>query len=200
MSGFFTLFKVSNKTKDMEKQIISFGNYQIEISESGNSFFAMAKRMSNRARFGYKIAFNYRFKSAEQRDQYVAKFRSQIELREIEKNNEKEVRAEARRNMINPFKVGDIFYDSWGYDQTNIDFFQVVEVKAKSVVIRAITERMVREAGYLCEYVVAVPDNFIGESVDRRVMIDRGGKYYINGDRGCLFVWDGKEKCQSHYA
>lgn len=30
--------------------------------------------------------------------------------------------------------VGDIFYISWGYDQTNIDFFQVVKVSGKHTV------------------------------------------------------------------
>lgn len=30
-------------------------------------------------------------------------------------------------------KVGDIFYTSWGYDQTNVEFLQVVRVSASSV-------------------------------------------------------------------
>lgn len=30
-------------------------------------------------------------------------------------------------------KVGDIFYTSWGYDQTNVEFFQVVRVSKASV-------------------------------------------------------------------
>lgn len=30
--------------------------------------------------------------------------------------------------------VGDIFYISWGYDQTNIDFFQVVKVSGKHTI------------------------------------------------------------------
>lgn len=31
--------------------------------------------------------------------------------------------------------TGDIFVASWGYDQTNIDFYKVVEVKNKSAVL-----------------------------------------------------------------
>jgi hypothetical protein len=34
--------------------------------------------------------------------------------------------------------VGDIFVCSWGYDQTNIDYYKVMEVKNKSVVIAPI--------------------------------------------------------------
>ena len=31
-------------------------------------------------------------------------------------------------------KVGDLFYSSWGYDQTNVDFFQVVALSGESSV------------------------------------------------------------------
>jgi len=42
------------------------------------------------------------------------------------------VKAEPKE-VINEYgvKVGDVFHMSWGYDQTNNDFFQVVEVTAK---------------------------------------------------------------------
>lgn len=30
-------------------------------------------------------------------------------------------------------KVGDIFYTSWGYDQTNVEFYKVVRVSKSSV-------------------------------------------------------------------
>jgi len=40
----------------------------------------------------------------------------------------------------NPVKVNDIFYSSWGYDQTNIDFYMVVDVTKSSVKVVAIGE------------------------------------------------------------
>lgn len=40
-------------------------------------------------------------------------------------------------------KVGDIFYMSWGYEQTNVDFFQVVALKGKTQVV--IKEVVLRE-------------------------------------------------------
>ena len=41
------------------------------------------------------------------------------------------------RNRPMP-KIGDLFVASWGYDQQNLDWYQVVEVKSKSVVVRKI--------------------------------------------------------------
>lgn len=43
------------------------------------------------------------------------------------KDNLKEV------TQSNPVKVNDIFYSSWGYDQTNIDFYMVVDITKSSV-------------------------------------------------------------------
>ena len=39
-------------------------------------------------------------------------------------------------------KVGDILYDSWGYDQTNIDYYEVVRTTKASVWIRSIAREM----------------------------------------------------------
>lgn len=38
------------------------------------------------------------------------------------------------KNYLN-IKKGDIFYTSWGYEQTNTDFFQVIELKGKTQVV-----------------------------------------------------------------
>ena len=43
-------------------------------------------------------------------------------------------------------KVGDLFVCSWGYEQTNVDFLQVVALVGKSSVrVRAVTPRIVDE-------------------------------------------------------
>lgn len=44
----------------------------------------------------------------------------------------------ARSKFKNPYKVGEFLYTSWGYDQTNVDFFQILEVRDTSIKIRAV--------------------------------------------------------------
>lgn len=56
-------------------------------------------------------------------------------------------------------KVGDVFVESWGYDQTNVDFYQVIKTMPKSVAIRAIHGKLVGD-GHSTR-VVADVDNFI---------------------------------------
>lgn len=48
-------------------------------------------------------------------------------------------------------KVGDLFYMDWGYDQTNIDFFQVSALCGKtSVIVRQVSPERVQMDGVSC--------------------------------------------------
>jgi len=55
----------------------------------------------------------------------------------------KKKRKEERRNALADVKVGDLFYNSWGYDQTNLDFYQCVEKKGKTMTLRPIASKTV---------------------------------------------------------
>lgn len=44
--------------------------------------------------------------------------------------------------------VGDIFYNSWGYDQTNVDFYEVVRTTERMVEIKPIQSRVVEGGAY----------------------------------------------------
>ena len=65
--------------------------------------------------------------------------------------------------------VGDIYEASWGYDQTNVDYYQVIRVSAKSVWTREIGKRQAehRPEGYSSMSVQVVPckDKFKSEKV-----------------------------------
>lgn len=45
-------------------------------------------------------------------------------------------------------KVGDFFYASWGYDQTNVDFYKVVGLTAKCVKIVKVGNKTVSTDSY----------------------------------------------------
>lgn len=53
-----------------------------------------------------------------------------------------------KKEKVNKYgvKVGDLFYISWGYEQTNVDFFQVIELKGEaSVIVREVYPKMIEE-------------------------------------------------------
>lgn len=66
-------------------------------------------------------------------------------------------------------QVGDMFVYSWGYDQTNVDAFQVVRVTEKSMWLRAIrTADVPGTQGFMCSKVVPLKDAW-GEEKSHRV-------------------------------
>lgn len=61
-----------------------------------------------------------------------------------------------------PFEVGDIVVNTWGYDQTNVDCYQVIRATAKSVRIAKIAKAGVPGSdGFMSNRVVPLKDQFV---------------------------------------
>lgn len=102
-------------------------------------------------------------------------------------------------------KVGDIFYSSWGYDQTNVDFYQVMQLVGKcTLLLKELNQERVEIHGYLSGQTMPIKDSFmyIGEVLKKRVKINCfTGKPTIKiCDSSYAHAWDGKAKCYSGYA
>jgi hypothetical protein len=116
-------------------------------------------------------------------------------------------------------KVGDILYSSWGYDQTNIEFFKVVKVSEFSVWIQEIGKKVVEVTGWAHQNVVPVDspeyqvrnwDNekddwnnvnpFITKThpIQRKKIQAYGDGYGVSlNSFSSAWLWDGKPKGQS---
>jgi len=55
----------------------------------------------------------------------------------------KQKQLEERRNYQHGIQVGEIYNTSWGYDQTNVDFYEVVEIRGKDILVREVAKREV---------------------------------------------------------
>lgn len=107
-------------------------------------------------------------------------------------------------------KVGDVFDMSWGYDQTNTQFFQVTRLTPKGVYVREIGYKAVEQTqGFMCQYVNPTPDTFLKHSqwtgegnpeLLRKIGYTSGKPYFSLGRSYCAFLWDGKACYQSWYA
>ncbi|MBF5824150.1 hypothetical protein HQI67_00200 [Escherichia coli] len=66
--------------------------------------------------------------------------------------------------------VGDIFVSSWGYEQTNVNFYQVISVHGKkTVTVREICAS-VHFTGNMMGYKRPLLNDFRGEPLKRRVL------------------------------
>lgn len=123
------------------------------------------------------------FTSVQQRDEYISRYASGIEKRIVRKAEE----AAQKKAFVHSYVVGDIVHASWGYDETHNDFWQVVEVKGASVVLRKVNTERTQDTGYMSCCVKPIPGSFVsGESpITKRVMgWEAGQKGYIRIEPG----------------
>jgi hypothetical protein len=74
----------------------------------------------------------------------------------------KKKKQEERKNFQHGMNVGDILYSSWGYDQTNVDWYQITAVVGKSIVMREIAGKSVGS-----DKTVPQPGHFVGEPMKK---------------------------------
>ena len=132
----------------------------------------------------------YRFpKGAKAAERYIADYFAGVQDHEQAKADYK-ARQEAEADQV---EVGGIYYTSWGYDQTNVDFYQVVGRTAKTVQYIALGKTVADDSSEGVDMVI--PEKF-----------RKPGKVYTakikgNGWRVSSFEfagpWDGKPKHQT---
>ena len=149
---------------------------------------------------------NYSFGTEDRRENYIQEQKNWEKEQFERKQKFKEGKKKAIENIKDYIKVGDIFYTSWGYDQTNMDYIIVTEVSpsGKSVICRRTDFEVAdRQMTYDMQKPTAEP---FGEEF--RMLVDVGydgnsvslkGSYpYLHtGEgskrRGYFSKWDGEQ-------
>ncbi len=166
-----------------------------------------------------KSSFYESYRTPETRDRRVAEFFANLE--------EHEARLDARRaerSKPHDLKVGDIITNSWGYDQTNVDMYQIVKATANYVWLQPIASEMVPSEGHAPMAGHVRPELPVRQILTREVR-EYGDYDHANGTRsvtlktvpvepkkrkaegvnvcfeyGCGSKWDGRSLYCSWYA
>jgi len=147
----------------------------------------VARCYTNRSK---KPRWYYRFKSEEQLQKVVNDT--------IENNNASlQKKEEYKKSRMQPhtLKVGDFLYSSWGYDQTNIDFFKVIDVVGKNTIKVAKVRCNVTPTQYEYSDNVTPTDEIISDIATCRVN-GRTNSISINSF-SYAYPWDGVPKKQT---
>ncbi len=102
-------------------------------------------------------------------------------------------------------KVGDVLVSSWGYDQTNVDFYQVIAVTKASVRIRKIGKNyLVSQASRTQDMVVPalrafIDQNIKGETHRIQKNYDDAGYNVTIASYASAYLWDGKPKYETAF-
>ena len=104
--------------------------------------------------------------------------------------------SKAKRLAPNLLQVGDILSCSWGYDQTNVDFYEVVGVSGQYVDIRSIAQRS-EDTGNMTGTCLPRPGRYLGKA-DRK-LVQYGDSVTISSYSSAR-KWDGRPLRWSSYA
>ncbi|WP_420415816.1 hypothetical protein [Marinovum algicola] len=143
-----------------------------------------------------KPTWRYYFRNPEVRAERIAKQIASVQDREIRKAKQR-----AERNKPHNWETGLILFGSWGYEQTNIDFFEVTRVIGKTMVeIEEIGSSQATDSpeyGHgMANHVV--PDPKVRSGKFSRVRVSQGS--IKSPVYGAAWPWDGKPKYSSWYA
>jgi hypothetical protein len=98
-----------------------------------------------------------------------------------------------------------VLHYSWGYEQTNCEFYQVTATTPGTVTMREIAQDSVPgsvQVHGMAENRVARPNVFLekAEPITKRVQYSESGPGYISMAHGCCSLWDGRPRYCSWYA
>jgi hypothetical protein len=140
-----------------------------------------------------KPDFHHRFRDAARRSEHIAGYLEGRKSYAVSVAERK-----SKRSAPHTLKVGDVLVSSWGYDQTNIDYYQVTRVPGTATVeIRQIAKSSSGENGFMTADCTAARDNFIGEPMVKRANSENSVRI---ASYAHAHPWDGKADRYSWYA
>lgn len=155
------------------------------VDDKGVLLIYKGNRSSYEKNYSYTLKGNDRkdiLRKAENVVKDYLKYKGQYDLNTNIKKAESE-------NTPNSIKVGDVFVGTYGYDQTNVEFYQVVKLSGKSsVTVREVDQKKDSSGG-----VVPKINSFASGSEEYRKMIS-----YVTGKPSIRFpnftasLWDGR--------
>lgn len=112
-----------------------------------------------------KPGFRYRFRSAKLRAAHCNEWADRVMLAAASTAERR-----AARNQAHTLAVGDVLLSMWGYEQTNVDYYQVTGLHGRTMVtLREIASRR-EETASMQGHCTPCPGQFIGEP--RRCRVD----------------------------
>lgn len=143
----------------------------------------------------------YRYPTEERREEHIAEWLDGLRMRQKDVSDRRK-----ERNAGHDLTPGDILSTSWGYDQTNVEFYLVAELRGKTMVRLVPICEAVTRTHTTSENVVADPDNIRdfdvllglhGREQCAKGRWKRASKHGVSLPHSMATKWDGKAKYQT---
>lgn len=165
---------------------IANGKYTLETYTNANGKHCM-KFTTQRG----KVLCNFYYRTEQERDAAAVKRGEYLENLENERSARRDggkgKKIEAIKNVVE----GTIFYTCWGYEQTNVDFYQVISISGLRIRVRRTKQRTI-ETGFMSGNTTPIANEFFGDEVFTVGLTNCGG-FRIDGHYANIH-----ENCREH--
>lgn len=194
------------KREQIGNYIISIFNRENPVKFASCPFMVELKQLRPKARYlNEKILWRYVYVTIDE-----AENKEKAEFKRISANiNHRKEELNKRRKedaatlAADHYKIGDILVNSWGYEQTNIEFYKVVNVGRKTIDIIEIGQKA-QEGSYqshsMACNVVPIPEKILDDGDKYTLRVKSGGNLSQPNSFYYIHKWNGHPKYMSWYA
>jgi hypothetical protein len=191
---------------------VQFGKYKAVILSRSNSFDGTkypysVKFVQETPKGKYsteKIVEHIKyatFERAEQQAQaYVDARKANIERKEQQRIAKKEANKNVDAKEF--YKEGDVIVNTWGYEQTNVNYYKVYKVTAKTISVIEISQKMVENSlyshGMACEVMPDV-ENLANNPANYNLRVYENGRLSNPESFYYMKKWSGNAQYNSWY-
>jgi hypothetical protein len=160
------IWKAKRECEENKKHYDKNGNVAVNVWLDFIDFKPVVAMFVGKA---LKPKYYYRFNNEMDAARFI-KTRVEYELNNInDRIDRKAAERDLKKNYKTSLKVGDIMHGSWGYDMTINEFYQITEIKNKTITLREVG--MQRKAAGMYEDVRPEVNCFIGEPIKRILQV-----------------------------
>lgn len=151
------------------------------------------------------VLSNEVYRTIEEAKQAASKWIDGIRANIEDRQQQRQARRDADKSVKAEdfYKVGDIIVNTWGWEQTNVSFYQVVKVGNKTIDIEQIYAATVsgsEEQHGMADRVVAQKDAFKPDGDKYTLRVKAGGWLSNPESYYHMHKWDGRPEYRSWYA
>ena len=139
-----------------------------------------------------KKVWYYSFLKQEDMDKRINDLFKSVENWEQRKKEHRKEKKIAKAQAREQLKIGDIFHSSWGYEQTNCDYYQITRIEGNFMYLRSIGRKMTGTEGGngMSGYMLPVKDAFLADEPEFKKVIS----FYPRLESyESVSLWDGRE-------
>lgn len=149
------MLSLKSTKKEIEDFYSNLGKEGHKIIINLESLTVRLDRISKRSKYGIKNIFKIRFRTKNVLLEHILNYANsfiQDEIKDQRRKEERKIKNQIDRQNV---KVNDFFYYYWGFEQTNVNFYKVVDIKGVTATLQEIGSKTVSSTSWASENCIA---------------------------------------------